>query len=246
MQPWFNIYNIHLEYDGPEEPFADPEQFPWTKEFEKNSDAIYNELKQYIKKNVLEGYFITSMVSRKNSWRTISLRTWGIEQYNHQVHFPVTYSLIKKHTQIVSASFNLLEANSKIHPHSGDTNAIYRCHLGLDVPAPAPLCALKVKDEVRGWQNGKWLMFIDAFVHEAYNNAPADRYIFVVDIIRDEYISQKRKICSTVITSLFLQKRWQKYSFLKNLSPSSIKFTAQLLRPVVQLSIRLVNVLKIY
>jgi ornithine lipid ester-linked acyl 2-hydroxylase len=246
QKPWYNIYNTDLVYEGTENPYAEPSAFSWTGEFEKNYQAIHSELKQYLKDHQLKGYFIKSMVSRENSWKTIPLRTWGIQQFKNQKHFPFTCSLIKKYPQILSASFNLLEANSSIHLHSGDTNAIYRCHLGLEIPAGLPECGFIVKEETRAWENGKWLIFIDAYPHEAYNNSGKDRFIFVADVIRDEYISEKKKVCATVITSLFLQKRWQKYIFLKKLSPSSIKLLAKALRPLIRVSILLSNILKRY
>lgn len=243
---WYNIYNVHDQYHGTEPPFAEPNEFPWTKEFEENYQAIYEELKRYLKSHNLIGYFIKSMVSRENSWKTIPLRTWGIQQYKNQKHFPITYSIIKKYPEILSSSFNLLESKSRIHPHLGDTNTIYRCHLGLDIPAGLPDCAFRVKEETRAWQNGKWLMFIDAYNHEAYNNSDRDRFIFVVDVVRDEFKSKKKKICATVMTSLFLQKRWQKYTFLKKLSQGSIRTIAKCLSPFAQLAISLVNLFKLY
>ncbi len=246
QKAWYNIYDVEGKYEGKEPPFAAPKEHPWTKDFEENYQVIYEELKAYLKENKLIGYFIKSMVSRENSWKTIPLRTWGIEQTKNQEQFPFTYSLIKKYPQITSASFNLLEAKSKIHPHCGDTNAIYRCHLGLDIPAGWPECALRVQKETRPWENGKWLMFMDAYEHEAYNNSEKDRFIFVVDVIRDEFKNEKEKVCATVMTSLFLQKRWQKYPFLKKLSPGKIKFIAGLLHPLTRLAIGSVNLLKFY
>ena len=69
---------------------------------------------------------------------------------------------------------------------------------------------------------------------------------FVVDVVRDEFKNEKEKICATVMTSLFLQKRWQKYTFLKKLSPESIKLLAKMLHPFTRLSIATVNLLKMY
>lgn len=246
QKAWYNIYDVNGTYPGTEPPFAAPKEHPWTKEFEENYESIYEELKAYLKENSLIGHFIKSMVSRENSWKTISLRTWGIEHSKHQEKFPFTYSLIKKYPQVLSASFNLLEAKSKILPHCGDTNTIYRCHLGLDIPAAWPECALRVQKETRPWENGKWLMFIDAYEHEAYNTTSKDRFIFVVDVIRDEFKDQKEKVCATVMTSQFLQRRWQKYPFLKKLSPGSIKLVAGILNPISRLAISAVNLLKTY
>lgn len=246
QKAWFNIYNVHEEYHGSELPFAEPTEFRWAKEFEENYEVIYAELKEYLKNNNLVGHFIKSMVSRENSWKTIPLRTWGIQQFKNQKHFPITYSLIQKYPEITSSSFNLLEAKSKIHPHLGDTNTIYRCHLGLDIPAGLSDCAFRVKKEIRPWQNGKWMMFIDAYNHESYNNSDRDRFIFVVDVVRNEFKNDKAKICATVMTSQFLQKRWQKYPILKKLSAETIKFLAKCLHPFTRLAIVCVNVLKVY
>lgn len=246
QKEWYNIYNVHDEYHGTEPSFEDPAKFRWTKEFEENYEAIYVELKEYLKNHNLIGYFIKSMVSRENSWKTIPLRTWGIQQFKNQKHFPITYSIIQKYPEITSSSFNLLEAKSKILPHLGDTNTVYRCHLGLDIPAGLPDCAFRVREEVRSWENGKWLIFMDAYNHEAYNNSDRDRFIFVVDILRDEFKNDKEKVCATVMTSLFLQKRWQKYPFLKKLSPGSIKFLAKCLHPFTRFAILCVNLFKVY
>ncbi|MFL5762668.1 MAG: aspartyl/asparaginyl beta-hydroxylase domain-containing protein [Bacteroidia bacterium] len=246
QKAWYNIYNVDSSYNGSEPSFADPSEFPWTKEFEDNYEAIYAELKEYLKAHNLIGYFIKSMVSRENSWKTIPLRTWGIQQFKNQKHFPLTYSIIRKYPQILSSSFNLLEANSAIHPHCGDTNTIYRCHLGLEIPGGAPECAFRVRNEIRAWEKGKWLMFMDAYEHEAINNTDKNRYIFVVDVIRDEFRSRKKRTCATVMTSLFLQKRWQKHTFLKKLSPGSVRLIAILLRPMSRSAIFFSNFFKRY
>ncbi|MEO9257427.1 MAG: aspartyl/asparaginyl beta-hydroxylase domain-containing protein, partial [Crocinitomicaceae bacterium] len=137
---WFSIYDSSLNYKGNEPEFFDSEQFEWAKEISKHTDTILEELKAYTLENELPSYFNESMVEKKNTWRTIPLKTWSIEQNKNQQHFPRTTALINKYPEIISASFNLLEANSKIKSHCGDTNTIYRCHLGLDIPDGLPNC----------------------------------------------------------------------------------------------------------
>lgn len=144
--------------------------------------------------------------------------------FKTQIHFPLTSSLLNKYPQIISASFNLLEPQSTILPHCGDTNAIYRCHLGLDIPAQLPDCGFRVNSEKRSWQNGEWLIFLDAYNHEAWNNSLQARYILVIDVMRDEFIEQKQAVCSTVLTSLFMQNVLisLKNSYLNTLVSKSI------------------------
>lgn len=243
---WFSIYDFSFDYKGAENAFIDDGNFDWAKELSVNIENILNELKQYVASNNLQSYFNSSMVSKKNSWKTISLKTWGIELFKNQKHFPITTALIHKYPQIVSASFNLLEPNSTILPHCGDTNSIYRCHLGLEIPNGLPDCGFRVKNETRAWEKGKWLVFMDAYNHEAWNNTNEERYIFLVDVVRNEFLSKQKFISATVLTSLFLQKRAEKFSNNLIKQPTMVKIMAKTLRPFAQFSVFIVNLLKAY
>jgi aspartyl/asparaginyl beta-hydroxylase (cupin superfamily) len=242
---WFSIYDFSFNYQGPESSFID-QKFQWSQELAANWEKIRDELFDYIRTNQLDAYFNTSMVNTRNTWRTIALKTWSIELFRNQKKFPYTTSLINKYPQILSASFNLLEPGGRIKPHCGDTNAIYRCHLGLDIPATLPETGFRVRSEERSWKNGEWLIFTDAYVHEAWNNSPRERYIFLIDVLRDEYSGQKTKVCSTVLTSLFLQKRAEKYKLLLTAKPALVNTLAKTLRPAAALMTRMVNLLKVY
>jgi hypothetical protein len=92
------------------------------------------------------------------------------------------------------------------------------------------------------WQNGKWLSFMDAYDHEAWNNTDRARYVFIVDVMRKEFESRKNYVCATVGTSLFLQKRFSRLATM----PRFARFTARSLRPFIQTAISLVNKLRIY
>ncbi len=243
---WFSIYNLNSTYSGSETEFVDSANFDWANDLKANVNSIKNELEVYLKDHHLESYFNTSMVSKKNSWRTIALKNWSIELFKNQKYFPKTTALLNKYPQIISSSFNLLTANSKIHAHSGDTNAIYRCHLGIDVPTGLPDCGFRVKEKISAWKNNEWLLFMDAYNHEAWNNSSNDRYIFLIDVLRDEFIPHKQLVCSTVRTSLFLQKRAVRHTFLLNLKQSHISFLAKTLRPFALIATKLSNILKIF
>ncbi len=242
---WFSLYDFSFDYKSEEKPYIEPYNFDWAKELSANTDKIKDELNQYLQAHDLQSYFNSSMVTRKNSWRTIALKTWCVQLFKNQKRFPFTTSLINKYPQIVSASFNLLEPNSKIIPHCGDTNAIYRCHLGLEIPAGLPDCGLKVKNESRDWKNGKWLIFMDAYMHEAWNDTNKERYIFLIDVMREEFVPRKKFICATVLTSLFLQKRAQKFKYLFS-KASFVKIIGKSIRPFAQMALFMVNKLKFY
>jgi aspartyl/asparaginyl beta-hydroxylase (cupin superfamily) len=186
------------------------------------------------------------MVERKNTWKTSSLKSWGINLYKNQNTFPETNKIISRFPQIVSASFNLLEANAKIKPHNGDTNAIFRCHLGLIIPKNQAMCGFTVNGETRKWEDGKMLIFVDGLYHEAFNNSDEDRYIFLFDVIRDEFLHKKKYICATVVTALFLQKFAEKMKFLYK-SPTWLnKIVGLSIHPFARISIKLANKFKVY
>lgn len=243
---WFSLYDSSLLYKGDETEYFDARQFQWANELGEHTEGIYNELKVFIESNELPSHYSASMVSKKNSWKTIPLKTWSIEHTKNQKLFPFTYSLIKKYPEIISASFNLLEANSRIKPHCGDTNAIWRCHLGLEIPSVLPECGFKVREESLSWEKGKWIIFMDAYKHEAWNETNKNRYIFLIDVIRPEFIKKKKYVCSTVMTSLFLQRRMEKFHFINKLPSPLVNIIAHCLRPFSQLKIKMDNSFKIY
>ncbi len=87
---------------------------------------------------------------------------------------------------------------------------------------------------------------MDAYDHEAWNNSSKDRYIFLIDILRDEFKQHKQLVCSTVRTSLFLQKRAENHKVLLNLKQVHITLIAKVLRPFALVATNFCNFLKIF
>ncbi len=202
---WFSLYTKN-EYNSKEKPYADVSSITGITELELNYQVVLNELEAYLKRNQLKTHFNTVMVEKQASWKVQGLRVWGLNNYKKQKHFKKTMALLNAIPNVTLVSFNLLEPQSNIKPHFGDTNAIIRCHLGLKIPSTAPICALKVKEEVRGWQEGKVVGFIDAYTHEAWNHSDETRIILLFDILKPEFVKKKRIVCATVQSSLYLQK----------------------------------------
>jgi aspartyl/asparaginyl beta-hydroxylase (cupin superfamily) len=243
---WFSLYDPTYTYTTKEPSFFDPLSFGWTKEFEENHQEIKDELNRFLENNHLYAYFNKHMVNTEAIWKTISLRWWTIEFFKNQRRFPKTMAIVSKYPEIISVSFNQLEAKGEILPHCGDTNAIFRCHLGLEIPANLPECGFRVKDEVRSWEEGKWLIFTDANTHEAFNRSDKRRIIMVIDVLRHEFQPKKKLIFSTVLTSLFLQKRIQRMMFIVK-SPAIVrKIIGVSLTPFAYLAVWVVNKLKFY
>ena len=240
MKLWFSIFDRN-DYKGNEPNFFDPEKYHFSKIISANYSVINKELSTYLESNKLQGYFNSTMVAQANTWKTISLKTWDVEIYEHHKYFPNTLAIIRSIPGLVSASFNLLEPKGHIIPHCGDTNGIFRCHLGLSIPGKIPECGFRVRDEWRSWENGKLLVFVDANNHEAINNTNGNRFIFLFDVVRDEVLSSKRFICSTVLTSLFLQARAEKLKILYKAPVGLQKAVAKILTPFAYLAIPVRN-----
>ncbi len=242
---WFSIFDFSFQYKGQEPGFIDQE-FDWTKDFKQNFLSIKYELSEYLKIAEPEAYFNTSMVNKENYWKTISLKWWGIEFSKRQQYFPTTSKLLAKYPQLISLSFNQLEPKGEIKPHCGDTNAIYRCHMGIEVPEGLPSTGFRVEEEWREWKEGEWLVFMDAYKHESINQSDQKRIILVVDFLRPEYLSRKPRVTSTVLTSLFLQKRSEKFTVLKSTPIWLIKTLVICLRPFAFLAVKWVNFFRVY
>ncbi len=242
---WFSLFDFSFNYKGIEPSFIDPKSLSWTKEFQDNFENINQELHNYLINNNLETYFNTSMVNNQEVWKTFSLISWDIEFFKRKKEFPILMSIVSKYPEILSVSFNQLEANGKILPHCGDTNGIYRCHFGIEIPEELPTCGFRVRDEFRSWKKSEWLIFMDAYNHEAFNLSQKKRIILVIDVLRDEFKNKRNTIVSTVRTSLFLQKRIDYNKYLLN-KPNLVFVIALVLRPFAYLGIKLVNILKIY
>lgn len=231
-------------YKGDAPTYFDKDNFDWSEVLEKNWQTIKKELNDFLSADKkLWPYFDQSIVSRKNSWKTIPLMAWGVHFRKNQKAAPETTRLLNQIPGIVSASFNMLDANAQIVPHYGDTDGIMRCHLGIIVPGELPDIGFEVKDEKRSWHEGELLIFCDAHLHTAWNNTPEKRFILLFDVIRPEYLQIKRQICSKVLASLYLQSLSGKLTFLRKLPMSAQMLLYYAAIPAARISVPIRNLI---
>ena len=57
-------------------------------------------------------------------------------------------------------------------------------HLGLQVPAPAVRCRVRIGDRIRRWNEGELLILDDTFDHEVWNDTDGWRVVLFVDFVR--------------------------------------------------------------
>lgn len=244
---WFSLFNISGQYKGPESGFVSLEEFEWSKVFQDNGQGLKDEIAAFISQhNSPSPYFKKEMVTAEFGYRTISLRWWDLNFEKNKNHFPMAYKLMQQFPQISTLSYNFLAPGACVKPHFGDTNAIYRCHFGLQIPAEFPECGIKVNGENNSWKVGAFIGFIDAFEHETFNHSKSERIIILMDVIRPEFIRKRAWITSVVMTSLFLQKRAVKWPFIYRAPQWLITLSAIMLLPFAYLSVKFLNIIRYY
>ena len=78
-----------------------------------------------------------------------------------------------------TAMFSILDARTRIPPHTWVTNTRATVHLPLVVPDG---CGFRVGGDVRHWRVGEAWAFDDTIEHEAWNRGDRPRAILIVDV----------------------------------------------------------------
>ncbi len=190
------------QYHGSLPYFYSDTDFPELAPIKENWKKIFEEIQAYeLKYGNITGittYSPPKLVGH-NPWNNIYLENFMWQFHNHRKKFPVTCSLLNQIPGCTLAVISILSPHSTIAPHYGDTNAVIRCHLGLQVPAPYPDCGIRVGNEEQGWKNGELTIFSEAHYHTVWNRTDTKRYVLVFDIIHPALESQKKWICSKVL-----------------------------------------------
>jgi len=213
-------------YTGSHDYFYDTTSFPQIQELEKKWEIIRDEIRGLISGS--ESIEVTNLnppyLSAPGVWKNIYFSNFGWKKHQHCKKYPKTYSILQSYPNIIFAGITVLEPHSRILPHNGETNTTIRCHLGLRVPAPYPVCGVKVGPEERGWQDGKVLMFSDAHYHSTWNDSDERRFVLVFDIVRDEYADKKHSVSANILGALSLKYFYNLRPRLKELPMPIIKF----------------------
>lgn len=217
---WFGVYG--KPYKGSEPPFFDASVFSWEKELTRRYPEIREELSSLMAHaEELTPYFDGNLQFPPRNWKTISFCVWGMKVQENLRRFPAIASLLSEIPGLISCSFSLLEPHSRIKPHYGDTNGVFRVHMGIKIPAGLPECGFCVNGETRAWHEGELLVFLDANRHEAFNDSDERRYVLIVDIVRPEFMEKKNYICVKVLSALtfyWIESRTKLLSRLFNIT----------------------------
>lgn len=147
--------------------------------------------------------------------KTVTLITNMYRYHKRCDHFPKTMKILEAIPELSLLTINVLSGHTDIMAHYGETDATYRCHVGLIIPDSLPACGLRVGNEMRSWSEGGVLTFIDANRHKVWNHTSEDRVILLADFIRPGIKTNKWIICGRVWSSIILSGMIVRWSFLK-------------------------------
>lgn len=226
LRKWYSYKGGVYNDDSPA--FFDTASWEWMRNSETTFPIIRNEIENLLSKknNILEPYFNSDLLAESSTlnkgdghgkWEVGNFYFWGKENTENCEACPELVRLLKSIPGMLTAGISRLAPATEIKPHHGDTNMIARCHLGLSIPEGLPNCGIKVKNEIRQWENGKWFAFCDAHEHSAWNRTDKFRYILIVDVVLPQFIGQKKEIEKNVRSLLSLQNKLTKNPTLKNL-----------------------------
>ena len=215
--PWYAFYG--QRFAGNDPPFFDPAEYSWVKTLEDNCTVIRDEILAFLgREDRLKDYFKTTLMFPPHSWKTMGFYYWKYKIHRNCRDCPHTAAILESLPNMTAGSISVLEPNSNINPHHGDTDAIFRVHLGLVIPDALPACGLQVGRETHGWKEGKALIFCDAHIHSSWNRSNQRRLVLIVDIVRPEFVERTNEVCSHVLASTFVQMVYERFTWLNRLS----------------------------
>lgn len=218
------------QYEGDDPVFYNPENYSWTDDFEEHWGILKNEISRFLDEKDIS--FVPNNykgIEKGGGWSSLTFLFWGVVA-SHELknRCPQLTKYLNRIPGLLSVSFSQLAPHSDIARHRGDTNSVIRCHLGTEVPDGIPACGMKVDDEERGWEEGKWLFFNDAHIHSAWNHTDKRRIVLIIDVIRPELATKMFAICTRVLMHQIYNnyKQWNKTIFK---SPLTVKKVACLI-----------------
>lgn len=182
---WVEKLNLNCAKLG-NPPVYDNATFPWAAEIEKEWHLIRAELDRLLlrKADLPSFHDISSdvaTISTNSGWKTFFLTGYGLTSDANTRLCPETWRIVQKIPGLQTAMFSIFEPGKHLPPHRGPYNGVLRFHLGLIVPNHPDKIAIRVDRQVCNWQEGKALIFDDAFEHEAWNHSDETRVVLFVD-----------------------------------------------------------------
>lgn len=160
-------------------PVHETSKFPWAVEVERNFDAIRDELFRYSSSLTLDSH--PQDLADRGKWSVLYFFAGGTQTEVTRRACPIITEILDDVAgtgQAGNTYLSVLEGGTHIQKHFGPTNARLRCHLGLSVPEGAKI---RIGEDIYRWEDGKCLIFDDAFEHEVWNDSDQERAVLIID-----------------------------------------------------------------
>ena len=205
-------------------PVHSNDTFPWARDIEAEWRSVRAELDALlVRKGDLPAFHEISSevrsISSDDNWKTFFLCGYGITSEKAIAQCPETWRLLQKIPGLKSAMFSIFEPGKHLPPHRGPYNGVLRFHLGLIVPDEPDKVGIRIADQLCHWQEGKALIFDDAYQHEAWNHSDQVRVVLFVDFekpLRQPAKAINRAILNMAVFTPFIReghqahKSWEK------------------------------------
>jgi aspartate beta-hydroxylase len=196
--------------------FYERGDFPWLESIEAATDDIRAELMSLLADGpaTLEPYVLIRDGSPVDQWKELNRsRRWGVYFLwkegkpieEHIARCPRTVAALKSWPRWEipgygpSALFSVVDAKTRIPPHTGVHNTRLTVHVPLVIP---PGCGFRVGGESRVWELGKAFVFDDTIEHEVWNDADVPRAVFIFDIWSPFLSRAERELVASVVTGV--------------------------------------------
>jgi aspartate beta-hydroxylase len=215
-EPTFMLFPFIRNFE-----FFARESSPWLEELESATAAIRDELLGVLADDQagIEPYIAFADALPLRQWKDLNhSRRWsayflwnqGRREESHLARCPQTAAVLGRMPQVdiegrgPTAFFSILDARTKIPPHTGVTNTRVTVHLPLIVP---PGCCFRVGGETREWRVGTAWVFDDTIEHEAWNDSDAPRAILIFDVWNPELTQLERDLVreTTIAMSKYIE-----------------------------------------
>jgi aspartate beta-hydroxylase len=201
--PTFMLFPFLRNYE-----FFDRQPFPWLESVEAATNAIREELLGVLSEDQagIQPYIAYRDGVPLNQWKELNhSRRWsayfllqdGRRVEEHLARCPRTAAvlaglpLVDVPGHAPAAFFSILDAHTRIPPHTGVTNTRVIVHLPLILP---PGCGFRVGGETREWKLGTAWVFDDSIEHEAWNDSDVPRAILIFDVWNPELTELERDL----------------------------------------------------
>jgi len=169
--------------------FFDPAAFPWAASVEAEWTVVRKELDSLLTHreeipNFQDISDAQKVLTEGEQWKTFWLYAYGEKAEENCARCPETVRVLRKIPGMKSAMFSILAPKKHIPEHRGLWKGVLRYHLGLIVPQPAGSSRIRVREDVRTWEEGKSMIFDDSHPHEVWNDCDSHRVVLFVDVER--------------------------------------------------------------